>query len=143
MLVLLPSELFRCLCCYAGNDCYLVFLVVNGNFKKTLAILCYLILSGQGHFNFSFYNLGWFCINFNSIFSVLFLQVAYNCLHAAKMHFMKFLLELYLDICTNLNGNYKGILTEFVNTNNHTHHFLHWFLIIQGAKNYSQHAKSF
>ena len=30
---------------------------------------------------------------------VLFLQVSYNCLHAAKMHFMKLLLELFLGIC--------------------------------------------
>ena len=31
---------------------------------------------------------------------VLFLQVAYNCLHAAKIYFMKLLLEQFLDICT-------------------------------------------
>ena len=30
---------------------------------------------------------------------VLFLQVVYNCLHAAKMHFMKLLLEIFLGIC--------------------------------------------
>ena len=35
--------------------------------------------------------------NFHQGGEVLFLQVAYNCLHAAKMHFIK--LELFLGIC--------------------------------------------
>ena len=37
--------------------------------------------------------------NFHQGGEVLFLQVTYNCLHAAKMHFMKLLLELFLGIC--------------------------------------------
>ena len=37
--------------------------------------------------------------NFHQV-EVLFLQVAYNCLHVAKMYFMKLLLEQFLDICT-------------------------------------------
>jgi hypothetical protein len=37
------------------------------------------------------------------------------------------------------NANYEYFLTKFVNINNHTHHFLHGVVILQEAKNYSQH----
>ena len=41
------------------------------------------------------------------------------------------------------NANYEEFLAKFVNTNNHTHIFLHGVIILQGAKNFSQHAKIF
>jgi hypothetical protein len=37
------------------------------------------------------------------------------------------------------NANYEDFLTKFLNINNHTHHFLNRVVILQEAKNYSQH----
>jgi hypothetical protein len=41
------------------------------------------------------------------------------------------------------NANYEEFLIKFVNTNNYTYNFLHGVIIIQDAKNCSQHAKIF
>ena len=55
-------------------------------------------------------------------------------------------MELFLWICTKFskkNDNYEEFLTKFVNINNHTYHFLHGVLILQDAKNCSQHEDIF
>ena len=41
------------------------------------------------------------------------------------------------------NANCEDFLTKFVYINNHTHHFLHMVVILQEAKNYSQHEEIF
>ena len=79
--------------------------------------------------------------NFHQV-ELLFVQAVYNFLHAAKMHFMQLKLELFFCICTKIskkNANYEEFLTKFVNTNDHTYHFLHGVLIFQDSKNHSQH----
>ena len=41
------------------------------------------------------------------------------------------------------NANYEEFLTKFVNFNNQMHVFLHGVLILQDAKNHSQHEEIF
>ena len=77
---------------------------------------------------------------------VLFVQAAYNFLHAAKVHFMQLYLELFLRYLYKIfqkNAKYEEFLTKFVNTNNHTHNVLHGVIILQDAKKCSQHKEIF
>jgi hypothetical protein len=76
---------------------------------------------------------------------VFFVQAAYKFLHAAKMHFCIFSWKYFLVSVQNIskNANYEEFLTKLVNTNNHTHNFLHGVIILEDAKNSSQHAKIF
>ena len=69
-------------------------------------------------------------------------QVAYNFLHVfyAALGGIVF---VYLYKIFQKNDNYEEFLTKFVNINNHTYLFLHGVLILQDAKNCSQHAKIF
>ena len=73
------------------------------------------------------------------------MQAACKFLHAAKMHFMQLQLEFFLVFVQNIskNANYEEFLTKFVNTNNHTHNFLHGVIILQDAKHCSQHEEIF
>ena len=76
---------------------------------------------------------------------VLFFQTAYN-FHAAKIHFMQLWLELFLGICTKISKKcqyHEDFLTKFLNINNHTPYFLNRVVILQEAKNYSQHEEIF
>ena len=67
---------------------------------------------------------------------VLFVKSAYNFLHTAKVHFMQLSWNCFLVFVQNIskNANYEEFLAKFVNTNNHTHDFLHGVIILQDAK---------
>ena len=54
-------------------------------------------------------------------------------------------LDIFLVFVQNIskNANYEEFLIKFVNTNNYTYNFLHGVIILQDAKNCSQHAKIF
>ena len=54
----------------------------------------------------------------------------WNCFQVFKQKFPK-------------NANCEGFLTKFVNINNYTDYFLHGVVILQGAKNCSQHEEIF
>ena len=72
---------------------------------------------------------------------VLFVQAAHDFLYAEKMQFMRLYLIFFSYLYKNfqINANFA----KFVNTYNHTHHFLNGVPIHEDAKNFSWHEEIF
>ena len=71
------------------------------------------------------------------------MEASYNFLHTACYTALAKIEFRYLYKNSKNSANYKEFLTKFVNINNHMHNFLHGVLILQDAKNHSQHEKIF
>ena len=76
---------------------------------------------------------------------VLFVQAAHGFFTWFKNVVYAALANFSLDICTKISKNCQlwWFLTNFLNTNNHTHHFLYGVLIHEDTKNYTVGMKQY